>query len=147
MSGVAVASSLVARDRKYVVVLLLLARPNVSAVGLIVRRGRHRRRRSAVVRGGCRLLAALVHRKHGTTVRGGSNLGRLYVDLYLLARSLILIVVDGVTDVAREIVLSVLARLRARSAEGPGVSAESRGGVARSGAHIRALLAKVTSAV
>lgn len=128
MRRVAVTASLLAGQRKYVVMLL---GANVSTVGLIVRSSG-----MAMMRGGC-LLTAVIHRKHWTTVCSSGDLGRLDVNLYLLTGSLILVVVDGITDVGCKIVLGVLSALSSWPAEGPSVSTESRARIAGSGTHIR----------
>lgn len=109
----------------------MLLGANVSAMsGLIMRSAR-----MAMMRGRC-LLTTFVHRKHRTTVSGRGNLGRLDVDLYLLTGSLILIIVDGVTDVCRELALGVLPGLRSWPTEGPSVP-ESCARIPRSGTHRR----------
>lgn len=110
----------------------MLLSANVSTVSRLIVRSRC----MAVMRGGC-LLATLVHREHRTTVSSGRDLRRLDVDLYLLTGALILIVVDGVTDVGRELALGVLPGLGPRPAKGPGVPTESSACIARSGTHIR----------
>lgn len=65
------------------------------------------------------------------------NLGRFDINLYLLTGSLILIIIDGVTDIRRELVLGILPGLRPRSTEGPSVPTKSCTRIARSGTHIR----------
>lgn len=109
----------------------MLLSANVSAVGRLIMRSA----RMAMVRGRC-LLTTLVHRKHRTTVSGSGNLGRLDVDLYLLTGTLILVIVDGVTDVGGEFALSVLSGLSTWSAERPSVP-ESCARIPRGGTHIR----------
>lgn len=109
----------------------MLFSANVSAVGRLIMRSA----RMAMMRSRC-LLTTFVHRKHRTTVSRSGNLGRLDVDLYLLAGSLILIIVNGVTDVGREFALSVLSGLSTWPAEGPSVP-ESCACIPRSGTHIR----------
>lgn len=110
---------------------MMLLSTNVSAVGLIVCSSS-----MAMMRSRC-LLTAVIHREHWTTMRGGSDLGRLDINLYLLAGSLILIIVDSVIDVGREVVLGILAALRSWPAEGPSVSTKSCACIAGSGTHIR----------
>lgn len=109
----------------------MLLGANVSAVGRLIMRSA----RMAMMRSRC-LLTTLVHRKHRTTMGGSGNLGRLDVDLYLLTGTLILIVVDGVTDVGGEFALGILSGLRPRPTEGPSIP-ESCACIPRSGAHIR----------
>lgn len=91
--------------------------------------------RMAMMRSRC-LLTTFVHRKHWTTMSGGSNLGRLNVDLYLLTGSLILVIVDGVTDIRRKFALGILSGLCPWPTEGPSVRPKSCTGIPRSGTHI-----------
>lgn len=109
----------------------MLFSANVSAVSSLIMRSA----RMAMMRSGC-LLTAFVHRKHRTSMSGGGNLGRLDVDLYLLTRSLILIIVDGITDVGGELALRVLPGLGPWPPEGPSVP-ESCTSIPRRGTHIR----------
>ena len=68
---------------------------------------------------------------------GGCNLGRFDINLYLLTGSLILIIINGVTDIRRELALGILPGLGPWPAEGPSVPTESCSRIARSGTHIR----------
>lgn len=109
----------------------MLLGTNMSAVGLIVRSTG-----MAMVRSRC-LLTAIIHREHWTSVRGGGNLGRLDINLYLLTGTLILIIIDGVIDICREVILGIFTGLRPWPAEGPSVSTKSCACIAGSGTHIR----------
>lgn len=112
--GIAVASSLVARQAKHVVLLLA---SGVGDVGVLVVRSCSAV--SVVGRGG-RLLAALgVDCEHGSPVGAILYLDRwLDINLYLGAGRLVLIVVDrSVADGARNVRLIVVPAVSAGSAE------------------------------
>lgn len=110
----------------------MLFSANVSTMSRLIMRSRC----MAMMRSGC-LLTTFVHRKHWTTVSGSCNLCRLDVNLYLLTGSLILIVVDGITDVRREFALGILPGLGPWPAKRPRVPTESCARIARSSTHIR----------
>lgn len=128
MCRFAIASTFVTQC-KYIVMLFSA---NVSAMGRLIMRSPC----MAVMRSGC-LLTTFVHRKHWTTMSGGCNLSRFDINLYLLTGPLILIIIDGVTDIRCELGLGILPGLSPRSAEGPSVPTESCTRIARSGTHIR----------
>lgn len=85
---------------------------------------------------GRRLLTTLVHCEHGSTVGAISHLGGLDVHLDLLTGSLVLVVVDCIADVRRQVTLRVLASLGTRPTERPGVPEPSTW-IAGSGTHVR----------
>lgn len=103
----------------------------MSAVGRLIMRSA----RMAMMGSRC-LLATFVHRKHRTTMSGSGNLGRLDIDLYFLTGSLILIIVDGITDVCGKFALGIFSGLCPWPTEGPSVP-ESCACIPRSGTHIR----------
>lgn len=109
----------------------MLFSANVSAVSRLIMRST----RMAMMRGRC-LLTTFVHRKHRTTMSGGGNLGRLNVNLYLLTGTLILVIVDGVTDICREFALGILSSLCPWPTEGPSVRPKSCARIPRSSTHI-----------
>lgn len=81
------------------------------------------------------LLTTFVHSEHGSTMGAIDVLSRLDIDLYLLTGTLVLIVINGVTNISGELALCVLSGLGTRPAEGPGIP-ESCACVARGCTHI-----------
>lgn len=110
----------------------MLFSANVSTMGRLIMRSPC----MAMMRSGC-LLTTLVHRKHWTTVSGSCNLCRFDVNLYLLTGSLILIIINGITDIRRKFALGILPGLCPWSAKGPSVPTESCTRIARCSTHIR----------
>jgi len=110
---------------------MMLLSANMSTVGRLIMRSAG----MAMMRSRC-LLTTFIHRKHWTTMSGSGNLGRLDVDLYLLTGALILVVIDGVTDVGGEFALGILTGLRPWPTEGPSIP-ESCACIPRSCTHVR----------
>lgn len=126
MRRLAIATSFVARQRKHVVLLL---NTNMRSVRLIMSSSC-----ITVVRRWS-LLTRFVHREHRSTMRTIGKFRGLYVDLYLLTGSLVLIIIHSVINIGRKFTLRVLPGFRPRSTKGPGVP-ESCAHIARSGAHV-----------
>lgn len=109
----------------------MLFSTDVSTMGCLIMRST----RMAMMRSRG-LLTTLVHRKHWPTMSGSGNLGRLNIDLYLLTGTLILIVVDSITDIGGEFALGILSGLCPWSTKGPSVP-KSCSCISRSGTHGR----------
>lgn len=125
MSRVTIATSLVARQRKYIVLLL---NTNVRPVRLIMSSS------CMAVVGSWGLLTSFIHSEHRPTMRAIGNFSGFNVDLYLLTGSLVLVIIHSVANIRGKFALRILSGVGTRPSKGPGIP-KPCAHVARSGAH------------
>lgn len=81
------------------------------------------------------LLTTFVHSEHRSAMSTINVFCRFNIDLYLLTGTLVLIVINGVTNIGSELALCVLSGFGTRPTKGPGIP-ESCASVARGCTHI-----------